>query len=82
LIRRTPRKPIRVWHQCGSRDLDIIFGNIPLANHDLAAALEYRRYDHTFVFGSGGHSIKHGAAVLPETLRWIWRDHPATAGTQ
>jgi enterochelin esterase-like enzyme len=82
LIRRTPRKPIRIWHQTGSRDLDMVFGSIPIANHDFAAALEYRRYDHKFIFGNGGHSLKHGGAVLPETLRWIWRDHPDTALTQ
>ena len=77
-IRQNPRKPIRVWHQTGERDLDVIFGNIPIANRDLAAALEYRRYDSKFVFGVGGHSLRHGGSVLPETLRWIWRDHPHT----
>ena len=75
-IRRSPRKPIRVWHQTGERDLDIILGNIIIANQDMASALEYRRYDTNFVFGTGGHSLRHGGAMFPETLRWIWRDHP------
>jgi enterochelin esterase-like enzyme len=74
MVRRTPRKPIRVWHQSGKRDVDIIYGNIPIANHDLDAALRYRRYDSMFVFGSDGHLPRHGGAVLPETLRWIFRD--------
>ena len=43
MIRQTPRKPIKVWHQTGSRDVDVIFGNIQIANHDLAAALNYRQ---------------------------------------
>lgn len=76
MIRQTPRKPIRVWHQSGSRDLDVIFGNIPLANAELAAALAYRRYDYHYEFGTGGHTLRHGGAVFPETLRWIWRDQP------
>ena len=74
MIRQTPRKPIRVWHQTGSRDVDVIFGNLQIANHDLAAALNYRRYDTVFEFGSGGHSLRHAGAVLPETLRWVFRD--------
>lgn len=45
MIRQTPRKSLRVWHQTGSRDLDIIFGNLQIANRDLAASLQYRRYD-------------------------------------
>jgi enterochelin esterase family protein len=74
MVRRAPRKPIRVWHQSGKRDVDIIYGNIPIANQDLDAALTYRRYDSMFVFGTGGHTLGHGGAVLPETLRWIFRD--------
>jgi enterochelin esterase-like enzyme len=75
LIRQNPRKNLRVWHQTGERDVDVIFGNIPLANRELDAALRYRHYDSLFEFGTGGHSLRHGAAVFPETLRWIWREH-------
>jgi enterochelin esterase family protein len=74
MIRQTPRKPIRVWHQTGSRDCDIIFGNLPIANRDLATALKYRSYDTVFEFGTGGHSLRHGGQLFPETLRWIFRD--------
>lgn len=74
MIRQTVRKPIKVWHQTGSRDVDVIFGNLPIANRDLDAALKYRRYDSMFVFGNGGHTLRHGGAVFPETLRWIFRD--------
>ncbi len=74
MIRQTPRKPIKVWHQTGSRDVDVIFGNLQIANHDLAAALNYRRYDTVFEFGNGGHSLRHAGAVFPETLRWVFKD--------
>jgi enterochelin esterase-like enzyme len=74
MVRRAPRKPIRVWHQSGERDVDIIYGNIPIANRDLDAALKYRRYDSMYVFGTGGHTLRHAGAVFPETLRWIFRD--------
>lgn len=74
MFRREPRRRLRVWHQSGSRDIDIVFGNIPLANQQLAAALAYRNYDFHYEFGSGGHTLSHGGAVFPDALRWIWRD--------
>lgn len=76
LIRKTPKKPIRVFLQDGSEDLDNAHGNWPLANQEMAAALKYAGYDYQFVYGSGKHDIRHGAAILPDTLRWLWRDYP------
>ena len=72
-IRKTERKPIRVFLQDGSEDLDNLHGNWPLANQEMAAALKYAGYDHKFVYGEGGHSGKHGGAILPDSLRWLWR---------
>ena len=40
----------------------------------MAAALKYAEYDYQFVMGQGGHSGKHGGAILPDSLRWLWRD--------
>jgi enterochelin esterase family protein len=77
MIRKTkPVKPLRVFLQDGSNDLDNLHGNWPLANQDMAAALKFAGYDHTFVFGDGAHSGKHGGAIFPDTLRWLWRDWP------
>jgi enterochelin esterase family protein len=28
-----------------------------------------------FVFGEVTHSDNHGGAILPDILRWIWRDY-------
>jgi len=72
-IRREDAKPLRVFLQSGTHDLDIVFGSWLLANRAMAAALSYRGYDHRLVTGEGGHSLKHGGALLPETLRWLWR---------
>jgi len=76
LIRKTERKPIRVFLQDGSNDLDNQAGNWPLANQQMAAALKFSGYDYKFVFGDGGHTGKHGGAIFPEALRWLWRDYP------
>lgn len=82
LIRKTPRKPIRVFLQDGANDLDNNNGNWPLANQQMAKALQFAGYDYKFVFGQGFHSNKHGRAILPDSLRWLWRDMAPRATTQ
>jgi enterochelin esterase family protein len=76
LIRKTERKPIRAFLQDGSGDLDNLHGHWPLANLQMAAALRFAEYDYKFVYGDGGHNGKHGGAILPDALRWLWRDTP------
>jgi enterochelin esterase-like enzyme len=73
LIRKTEHKPIRIFLQDGSGDLDNLHGNWPLANQEMAAALKFSKYDYKFEFGDGGHNGKHGGAIMPESLRWLWR---------
>ncbi|HXX94435.1 MAG TPA: alpha/beta hydrolase-fold protein, partial [Planctomycetota bacterium] len=73
VIRKTERKPIRVFLQEGEKDLDNVHGNWPLANHDLVAALAFAGYDHKAVFGTDGHGGRHLGAILPDALRWLWR---------
>jgi enterochelin esterase family protein len=75
LIRKSPKKPIRVFLQDGENDLDNLHGNWPLSNQEMAAALKFKGYDYKFEFGDGGHNGKHGGAILPESLRWLWRDY-------
>jgi enterochelin esterase family protein len=41
----------------------------------MAASLKFRGYDYKFEFGTEGHNGKHGAAILPDSLRWLWRDY-------
>lgn len=74
LIRSTARKPIRVWMQSGEADADIILGSWPLANKEVAAALQFAGYDVKFVFGEGGHNLRHAGALFADTLRWLWRE--------
>jgi enterochelin esterase-like enzyme len=76
LIRKSAARPLRVFLQTGTRDLDVVFGNWVIANQDMAAALAYKGYDYQFVLGEGGHSLAHGGAIFPDTMRWLWRDYP------
>ena len=75
MVRKTPAKPIRVFLQDGSNDLDNNNGNWPLANQTLAKSLSFARYDYRFEFGQGFHSNRHGRAILPDSLRWLWRGY-------
>jgi len=75
LVRKTPKKPIRVFLQDGANDLDNANGNWPLANQTLARSLAFAGYDYRFVSGQGFHSNRHGRAILPDSLRWLWRDY-------
>lgn len=73
LVRKSPPKPIRVYLQAGSNDLDMPVGNWPLANLEMAAALNFSGYDYHLEYGDGGHNYKHCGAILPEALTWLWR---------
>lgn len=76
LIRKTEPKPLRVFLQDGRNDLNIYSGSWYLANQQMASALEYAGYDVTFTVGTEGHNNKHGSAILPDALRWLWRGYP------
>jgi enterochelin esterase family protein len=78
IIRKTEKKPIRVFLQEGSNDLDNLHGNWPLANQQMAAALKFMKYDYKFEYGEGGHNGKHGGVIMPDSLRWLWRDYTTT----
>lgn len=77
LIRKTEPKPLRIFLQDGSNDLDIYAGSWWNANQTMLSALQYAGYDVNHVWGVGGHNGKHGAAIIPDALRWLWRDYPA-----
>jgi enterochelin esterase family protein len=76
MIRRgSDKKPLRVFLQDGNNDIDNEFGNWPLANQQMFAALTFRKYDVKFDYGQGAHNGNHGGAILPDALRWLWRDY-------
>jgi enterochelin esterase family protein len=79
LIRKTERKPIRVFLQDSSGDLDNNFGNWPLANKKMDAALRYMGYDVKFDWVEGyKHSGERGGSILPDAMRWLWRNEKFT----
>jgi enterochelin esterase-like enzyme len=73
MIRKAPRKPIRIFMQDGANDLDNQHGSWWLANQTLARSLAFSGYDYKFEQGHGFHSNGHIRAILPDALRWLWR---------
>jgi enterochelin esterase family protein len=73
ILRKTDKKPLRVFLQDGKKDVDNQFGNWPLANQEMEAALKFTGYDYKFVMGEGTHNSKHAGSIFPDTLRWLWR---------
>lgn len=71
----TADKPAAVMvFQDGKNDLDNDHGNWPIANERMASALNYQGYDHKFVYTEGGHNSNEACPLLPDALRWLWRD--------
>lgn len=84
LVRKTEPKPLRIFLQDGDKDLNIYAGDWWVANLQMLSALKYSGYEVHHVWGQGGHNGKHGAAIMPDALRWLWKDYPKpiAAGTQ
>src|SRR5687767_10072759 len=74
MIRKAPRRPIRIFMQDGANDLDNQHGSWWLANQTLARSLAFAGYDYKFEQGQGFHSSSHMRAILPDALRWLWRN--------
>jgi gluconolactonase len=81
LVRKMEPEPLRVFLQDGSRDLNIFGGDWWLSNQAMNSALNYRGYEVKFVTGTEGHNGKHGGAILPDALRWLWEGWPAPVKT-
>lgn len=74
IIRNHKKKDIKIFMQDGTNDLNNEFGDWWLANLQLESALKFKSYDFRFEKGAGTHSGKHGGAILPESLIWLWSD--------
>ncbi len=76
LIRKYEPKPLRVYLQDGSNDLNIYAGDWWMANQMMERALTWGGYEVTHVWGEGGHNGQHGTAVFPDAMRWLWKGWP------
>ena len=76
LIRKYEPKPIRIYMQDGSSDLNIYAGDWWMANQTMERAFTFAGYEVNHVWGDGAHNGKHATAIFPDALRWLWKDWP------
>jgi len=74
LIRNHKKKDIKIFMQDGTNDLNNEFGDWWIANLQMESAFKFKGYDFKFEKGVGAHSGRHGGAILPESLIWLWSD--------
>lgn len=76
LVRKYEPKPIRIFLQDGSSDLNIYAGDWWKANESMERALTFSGYEVNHVWGEGGHNGNQGTAIFPQAMRWLWKDWP------
>jgi len=76
LIRKYEPKPLRVFLQDGANDLNIYAGDWWMANQTMERTLTFAGYEVRHVWGEGAHNGKHGTAIFPDAMRWLWKDWP------
>ncbi|MEO7190748.1 MAG: alpha/beta hydrolase-fold protein [Vicinamibacterales bacterium] len=86
IVRQAEKKPIRVFLQDGRNDSrgvgrggvydqrrDWFYQNVRLMR-----ALTDKGYDVNYVWGLNTHGQRMGGPMLPEMMRWLWRDQPVS----
>src|SRR5687767_10257470 len=77
------KKPIRVFLCDGRNDNRGLRNGVYDEKRDwfyqnvrLMKALTQKGYDVNYAWGMNGHGQKFGGAIMPEMMRWLWRDGP------
>jgi gluconolactonase len=81
LVRKTVPKPLRIFLQDGSDDLNIYAGDWWKANESMERALTFSGYEVKHVWGEEGHSGRQGTAIFPDVMRYLWKDWPQAIKT-
>ena len=76
LIRKYEPKPIRIFLQDGTNDLNNFVGDWWKANETMERAFVFAGYEVNHAWGEGGHNGKHGTAIFPAAMRWLWKGYP------
>lgn len=86
IIRQSEKKPLRVFLQGGRNDnrgvgrtgvydqrRDWFYQQVRMMQ-----ALTEKGYDLNYNWGVNTHGQRMGGPLLPEMMRWLWRDHPVS----
>ena len=84
LIKKSPKKPLRIWLHVSENDLghdkdEASFHNWVMANQRMATELKAKGYDYRYVFAKAAGHTDHRVTMqtLPAALEWLWRGYTA-----
>lgn len=86
LIMKAEKKPLRIFLQDGRNDLRALKPDGSYdetrdwfyQNNRMLKALTAKGYEVNYAFGMNKHGSKMGGQILPEMMRWLWRDQPVS----
>jgi enterochelin esterase-like enzyme len=86
IVLKEDKKPLRIFLQDGRNDnrgirrggmydqtWDWFYQNVRLMN-----ALTQKGYEVNYAWGMNKHGQKMGGAIMPDMMRWLWRDQPVS----
>ena len=76
LVRKYEPKPIRVYLEDGSNDLNIYGGDWWMANQSMERSLKFAGYELEHKWGDGGHNGNHATQLFPKAMEWLWKGWP------
>jgi enterochelin esterase family protein len=86
IVMRSEKKPIRIFLQDGRNDNRALNANGTYdetrdwfyQNLRLMKALSSKGYELNYAWGMNRHGQAMGGAIMPEMMRWLWRDQPVS----
>jgi len=86
IVLKSEKKPIRIFLQDGRNDNRALNANGSYdetrdwfyQNVRLMQALTTKGYEVNYAWGMNRHGQAMGGAIMPEMMRWLWRDQPVS----
>ena len=86
IVLKSEKKPIRIFLQDGRNDNRALNANGSYdetrdwfyQNVRLMQALTTKGYELNYAWGMNRHGQAMGGAIMPEMMRWLWRDQPVS----
>jgi sugar lactone lactonase YvrE/enterochelin esterase-like enzyme len=76
LVRKYEPRPLRIFLQDGTNDLNNYAGDWWMTAQMMERALSFAGYEVAHAWGEGGHNGIHATAIFPQAMRWLWKGYP------
>ena len=79
LIPSTEKKPLRIWMQVGSHDLNNHFGDWRVQNNAFANALKAKGYPYQYIWSEDAEHVEGGVErqTMLQAMEWVWKNYPS-----